>query len=143
VGQLTARGVFQPLTDEAGFLRTGDVGNLDRQGRIHLRGRMTAFLKVNGHRVNPFELEPALRALPGVQEAVVVGPPDPVSGQRIVACLEPQPGHTLADIAALTAFCRAQLAPYKVPHRFFVYEKLPRTPAGKPDRGRILKEMSS
>jgi acyl-CoA synthetase (AMP-forming)/AMP-acid ligase II len=141
-GQLTERGAWQPLADAAGLLATGDMGFADARGHLYVRGRKSAFLKVNGYRINPYELEEALRTLPGVQEAVVVGPPHPVSGQRIVACLEQGPGPRISEPPALLASCRELLAPYKHPHIFLVFDALPRTPAGKPDRTRILEEAS-
>jgi long-chain acyl-CoA synthetase len=143
IGQLLARGDWRPLADEAGFLHTGDAGYLDERGHLHLTGRLSSFLKVNGHRISPFELEAALRGHPSVQEAVVVGPPDPAQGQRIVACVEPAPGHRIEDTARLLEHCRAELVPYKVPNAFRIYAQLPRTPAGKPDRKLLLQESTS
>ncbi len=141
LGQLVERDRWEPLTDDSGYLHTGDLGCVDHQGRLHLRGRSSSFLKVNGQRISPFEIEIALGSAPGVHEAVVVGAPDPMSGQRIVACLEPRAGQALDDTTAVADYCRAELAPYKVPHRFIVYDRLPRTAAGKPDRAQLRKEM--
>jgi acyl-CoA synthetase (AMP-forming)/AMP-acid ligase II len=125
-----------PLLAEGGWLATGDLGVVDAQGRLHLRGRRAAFLKSAGHRVHPFEIEALLRANPAVQEAVVVGVPDPLLGERIVACLEPAPSSAIVE-AELRALCAANLAGYKLPHHYVVLDPLPRTPAGKPDRRAI------
>jgi acyl-CoA synthetase (AMP-forming)/AMP-acid ligase II len=142
IGRLVARGRFEPLCDADGFLSTGDLGCLDDQGMLHLRGRISTFLKSGGYRVNPFEIEALLREIPGVQEAVVVGVPDPLLGERLVACLEPSPGHTPPSQEALLAACHGQLALYKVPSRFVVMARLPRTQAGKPDRARVRDEVA-
>ncbi|MCC6672411.1 MAG: AMP-binding protein [Planctomycetes bacterium] len=142
IGQLVARDRCEPLTDDSGFLPTGDLGHVDAHGRIHLRGRITTFLKSGGHRVNPFEIEGVLREVPGVQEAVVVGVDDPVLGQRIVACVEPQPGHAAPGTEALQQACQERLSPHKIPHRFVVLPSLPRTHAGKPDRRQVLAQLS-
>lgn len=142
IGRLLARGDYEPLAGADGFLPTGDLGHLDSAGRLHLRGRLSAFLKSNGHRINPFEIEALLREIPGVHEAVVVGTPDALAGQRVVACIEPTPGRTPPTHEELLSACQGQLAPYKIPSRFVVVAELPRTPAGKPDRTRIQNETA-
>ncbi len=142
IARLVGRGVSEPMCGMDGYLATGDVGHVDPKGRLHLRGRLSAFLKCNGHRVNPFEIEALLREIDGVQEAIVVGVPDPVAGQRIVAWLEPAPGRRVPDAQAMQRACEAHLSPHKIPHRFVAVAALPRTPAGKPDRARIQNEIA-
>jgi acyl-CoA synthetase (AMP-forming)/AMP-acid ligase II len=134
IGQLLARGEWQPLVDARGFLSTGDLACLDDHGRLHLRGRLSAFIKYNGYRVNAFEIEAVLRAIDGVQEAVVVGAPNELTGERIVACLEPSPGKSVPARDALFVACQRELSGYKIPQEFRALDALPRTPAGKPDR---------
>ena len=129
------------LKDKHGWLHTGDLGCLDEMGRLHLSGRKSAFIKVNGFRVSAQEIELMLRSVEGVQEAIVLGVPDESSGQSIVAFIEPLPGHILPDSNELQELCRAELAPYKIPRRFLELEKLPRTAAGKPDRQKIMQEV--
>jgi acyl-CoA synthetase (AMP-forming)/AMP-acid ligase II len=124
-----------PLLDEDGWLATGDYARLDGGGRLRLEGRASSFVKIQGFRVSPFEIEALLRAAPGVRDAVVVGTPDRTRETRLVAFVEPD-GAAL-DPAALRAHCEAKLAAYKVPARFAVVPELPRTPAGKPDRPRL------
>lgn len=134
LGQLTDREQWAPLVAADGYLATGDLAHLDARRHLHLRGRLSAFIKYNGYRVNAFEIETVLRAIDGVQEAVAIGVPDDLTGERIVVCLEASPGRTLPPTAALLEVCRAQLSTYKVPQEFRAMEALPRTPAGKPDR---------
>ncbi|GBC60708.1 AMP-binding protein [Desulfonema ishimotonii] len=135
LGQLSEPGHWTPLANEAGFFATGDLGYMDEAGQLHLRGRISTFIKRNGFRVNPFEIEALLRDIPGIHEAVVVGIPDPLSGERIVACAEP--ASEVPDTPALMKICREHLSAYKIPQRFMAVEKLPRNPAGKPDRPAI------
>ena len=142
IGRLAARGHYEPLSDADGYLATGDLGHLDAKGRLHLRGRISTFLKSNGHRINPFEIEALLREVAGVHDAVVVGTPDPLAGQRIVACIEATPGHLAPTHEELLTACLGQLAAYKIPTRFVIVDQLPRTPAGKPDRTRIQEETA-
>ncbi|MBO6939329.1 MAG: acyl--CoA ligase [Deltaproteobacteria bacterium] len=118
-----------PLTSD-GWLRTGDVGHVDPRG-LHLRGRRTQFIKRQGHRIDPGEIEQVLVGHASVREAVVLGVTDPVQGQRIVALVEPV-GELAANV--LIRHCRARLTSYKVPQRIHLVDTIPRTPSGKPDR---------
>ena len=140
-GALVARGRCEPLVDGDGWFRTGDLGHVDREGRLHLGGRLSAFLKRNGFRINPAEIEAVLRAHSGVQEAVVVGVPDAVAGQRILAVVEPRQGAVAPEPKELVLFCRLHLSEFKVPQTCIV-ATLPRTPAGKPDRPRVMSQFA-
>jgi acyl-CoA synthetase (AMP-forming)/AMP-acid ligase II len=112
------------------WVHTGDVGVLDADGFLTLLGREDMMLKVMGHRVYPAEVEAALRACPDVVDAAVVGAPDPLTGQRIVAFAVPRtPGPDLA--ARLLAQLRERLPPYMVPAALELREDLPRTASGK------------
>jgi len=145
LGQLTSRNIWSPLLsgDSRNELRTGDCGYLDDLGRLYVRGRTTTFLKVNGYRISPFEIELALRSYPGVSDVVVVGPSDPVMGQKIVAAIEMHAGVAAPTELEYTRHCQAELAAHKRPHRYVWFEQLPRTHAGKPDRNRILREIEA
>ena len=133
--QLMAAGSLQPLTDAHGFLNTGDTVRRG-EARWILAGRESQFIKVNGHRISPFEIEEALRNIPSVAEASVTGVPDPVTGQRIVACVAAQPGVTLA-VDLLRKSCASQLSPYKIPQVFLLDFPVPKTAAGKVARARL------
>jgi acyl-CoA synthetase (AMP-forming)/AMP-acid ligase II len=134
--QLTADGPPQLLTDEQGYLNTGDTAIRRDDGHWLLAGRESQFIKVNGHRISPFEIEEVLRNLPGVAEAAVTGIPDPVTGQRIVACLVPRPEMTLS-VDALRRGCAGQLSPHKVPQAFLLDFPAPKTAAGKVARAKL------
>ncbi|TGK15679.1 long-chain fatty acid--CoA ligase [Leptospira fluminis] len=142
MGQLSDSGECFAITDDLGFLHTGDTGFLDANGNLRILGRKNSFLKVNGYRVSSLEIELILKSIPGVQEAVVVGVADDQSGQSIVACIEPIPGSLLPDSAEFDRLCRSEMSSYKIPKRFVMYENLPRTSAGKPDRERIYLEVN-
>jgi acyl-CoA synthetase (AMP-forming)/AMP-acid ligase II len=141
VGALVARGRCEPLVDRDGWFRTGDLGHVDRAGRLQLGGRLSTFLKRNGFRIDPAEVEAVLRAHSGVQEAVVVGVPDAVAGQRILAVVEPRQGAAVPEPQELVLHCRLQLSEFKVPQACIV-ATLPRTPAGKPDRPRVMSQFA-
>lgn len=137
-----ARPDAQPFQD--GWLRTGDLGRVDPTGRVWLLGRRSDMLLVGGFNVYPAEVEAALRQVPGVDEAVVVGLPDPDLGERPAAALI---GAAIPSTEALRAACKATLSAYKVPRTFITLSCLPRTSTGKIRRDAvrqlILKHGSS
>jgi O-succinylbenzoic acid--CoA ligase len=117
-----------------GWLRTGDLGELDGEGRLHVRGRRADTIVSGGENVAPAEVEAVLEAHPGVREAAVVGRPDPQWGEQVVAIVVAQPGGDASE-AALREHCARVLAPYKVPKLVeLAAEPLPRTASGKLQR---------
>lgn len=135
-------GRLEAVQDAQGFVDTGDLVRRDERGRLCLVGRESQFIKTNGYRVNPAEVEEVLRQAPGVREAVVVGLPDAVTGQRIVACLTLDESAELQPIS-LTTFCLARLSPYKVPQTFWSNVVVPMTHSGKPARQQLVDMLTS
>jgi O-succinylbenzoic acid--CoA ligase len=120
-----------------GWLRTGDAGRIDADGFLHVLDRRDDLIVSGGENVFPAEVEAVLAAHPGIAEAGVAGRPDPAWGAVPVASVVPRPGAPVLDDAELRAFCRARLAPYKVPTAFFVVASLPRTASGKLRRSEL------
>ncbi len=112
-----------------GWFRTGDIGVYDEQGYLHYLGRRKEMLKVRGMSVFPSEIETLICQHPAVQGAAVVGRPDQDKGQVPVAFVRLRPGVD-ASPAALQAWCREQMATYKVPEVRIVGE-WPMTSTGK------------
>jgi o-succinylbenzoate---CoA ligase len=119
-----------PLTHD-GFLRTGDAGFLDAEGRLHVSGRLDDRIITGGENVDPLEVEQALLALGGLRAACVFGVPDATWGQVVAAALVPEEG---ADRAALEGRMAAELAPHRRPRRLLWVDALPTTVSGKVDR---------
>jgi fatty-acyl-CoA synthase len=120
------------LRTAGGLLHTGDLGHLDGQGRLWLRGRVDHLIVTGGENLNPETLEARLRAWPYVQDCAVQGLPDAEYGQRLRAFVvldDP------ADLARFQADCRAQLPRAHRPREVHVVPALPRTDAGKLLRG--------
>jgi carbon monoxide dehydrogenase subunit G len=119
-----------------GWLHTGDSGELDPQGRLRVRDRRVDLIVSGGENVYPAEVEAALLRHPDVAEACVIGRPDPEWGQcveaHVVVCGEGRPAER-----ELVAFCRRELAGFKVPRSFVFAETLPRTSSGKLQRGTL------
>ncbi len=119
-----------------GWLRTGDLGDLDPAGRLRVVDRRDDLIVSGGENVAPAEVEAALASHPGVLEVGVVGAPDPEWDRIPVAYVVPRPGAAPTD-EELTAHVRLRLAPYKVPARFVRVAELPRSPSGKLLRRRL------
>ena len=116
--------------DGDGWLHTGDAGRLDAAGNLTITGRIKDMYICGGFNVYPAEVEQVLARLDGVAESAVIGVPDPRLGEVGQAFLVTRPGHVLAE-ADVLAFCREQLANYKVPRRVVFRAALPRNASGK------------
>jgi len=130
---LTA-GAFQPDFRGGGarIYRTGDVGAIDADGCLVLRGRQDEQIKIRGYRIEPLEIEFALGEVAGVHEAAVVAW-DSGGGSRLVAYVRPsaRPG---PSVTALRAHVAARLPAWMVPAVIVIVDSLPRTRTGKIDR---------
>jgi len=124
--------------DADGFFLTGDLGWCDEQGRLYYRGRLKEMIKSGGINVAPIEVEETLMRHPCVQSAFVVGVPHAKLDEVLAAIVIPRPG-ARCDAEALSAFCRQELAAYKVPtlFRFVSDGELPLTTTGKIQKSRL------
>lgn len=131
VGELVVRGpqIFQP--DPDGWLRTGDLGQLDDDGYLFLRGRQGDTIIRGGENIYPLEVERVLERHPGVGEAAVLGLADRRWGQVVRAVVVPADLDEPPEVASLVAHCKAALASFKVPVEWRFAEALPRNAAGK------------
>ncbi|MFC0865854.1 class I adenylate-forming enzyme family protein [Sphaerimonospora cavernae] len=121
-----------------GVYRSGDLGYLDDEGYLHLTGREREVIRTGGETVSPFEVESALRDLPGVVDVAVVGVPDERWGEVVCAVVVPAPGTAPPEVAAVRAHVAGRLAGFKQPRRVAVVPSIPRTPAtGQIQRSRI------
>lgn len=151
-GEITLRGptlMAGYLDDETqtaqrvrnGWIHTQDIGHVDTEGRIFLSGRTSDMIIRGGLNISPLEIEAVLSVHDAVLEAAVVGTPDPVLGQIVVACVVPAPAANRATIAAeLTAHCRQLLSAPKVPAQFHLFEALPRNAGGKVLRKQLARQ---
>jgi acyl-CoA synthetase (AMP-forming)/AMP-acid ligase II len=91
-------------------------------------------VNTGGEKVFPEEVEGALKSHPDVFDALVIGVPDQLLGQRVAALVQPREGRDL-DLAAVEAHLRGQIAGYKVPRSIWLAGSIGRTAAGKADYG--------
>jgi long-chain acyl-CoA synthetase len=129
------------LTDD-GWYRTGDLVDVDDEGYVHVRGRLSDVIIRAGANVSPAEVEAALIQHPQVGEAGVVGLPDPVNGEEVVAAVVARQGIDTIDVGELDAHCAAALAGYKRP-RIVVVDELPRNATGKLDRRELKARLTT
>jgi acyl-coenzyme A synthetase/AMP-(fatty) acid ligase len=108
---------------------SGDLFRTDAEGYLYFVARKDDIIKSRGEKVAPKEVENVLYAIEGVVEAAVVGAPDPVLGQAIVAFVVVQ-GRELTE-AEVLAHCRAHLEDFMVPRRVEFRKELPKTESGK------------
>jgi long-chain acyl-CoA synthetase len=126
--------------DAKGRLRTGDLGRIDEDGHLYLVGRSSEMIKSAGERIFPQEIEDVLHRFPGVGEVAVIGLPDEMLGERVVAYVIPKQGTTL-DGSALKQHCLAAMPFVRVPKQFVVVDALPQTASGKVSRSKLKEEV--
>ncbi len=126
---------------EAGWFRTGDIGLIDEDGFLHYLGRNKEMLKVKGMSVFPAEIETLLGHHPAVAGSAVLGRDDPQKGQVPVAFVLLAPGLEAGITSeSLTAWCRDNMATYKVPE-IRIVPRLPMTATGKVMKEELRKEL--
>jgi acyl-CoA synthetase (AMP-forming)/AMP-acid ligase II len=115
-------------TFRGGWLHTGDIGMMDKDGFFYLLDRKNDMLISGGFNVYPREVEEALMAFDGVLEAAVVGLPDDKWGERVHAVVTTR---APVDLEAMRNFARMRLASYKCPKTIEVWPELPKSAANK------------
>jgi acyl-CoA synthetase (AMP-forming)/AMP-acid ligase II len=123
-----------------GLLHTGDVGFVDPEGYLHVQDRHQSLILRGGANVYPAEVERIINEFPGIAASCVVGVPDDRLGSRVAAVIELEGTGPDLDVDALRAYCRANLAKYKVPEAFIV-RQLPRNAMGKVILGDVRRSV--
>jgi acyl-CoA synthetase (AMP-forming)/AMP-acid ligase II len=141
VGELTCRGpnVMKGYykdpegTAEAlrgGWLHTGDLARMDEEGFVYIVDRKKDMIISGGENIYPRELEEVLYRHPQIQDAAVVGIPDPLWGESVRAFVVVRKGASLTA-EEVVEYCKAHLASYKKPRSVVFVDSLPRNPSGK------------
>lgn len=112
-----------------GWLKTGDLGALDDEGFLYLKGRMKDIIKCAGERISATEIEDILLGHPMVSEAAVKGTADPILGEVVHAFVVPVDGSI--EERDLRAYCAKKLSHHKIPRRYTFVDELPKTATGK------------
>lgn len=127
-------------TFDNGWLRTGDLVRRDADGFYWFAGRVKQIIVRGGSNISPQEVEEALYHHPAVLEAGVIGMPDPLLGEKVVAFVALRDGLTASE-QELRELCRGRIADYKTPERIVFLPSLPKGLTGKVQR-RELKDLA-
>jgi O-succinylbenzoic acid--CoA ligase len=122
-----------PLDGE-GWFATGDAGDMDADGRLAIRGRLSDLIISGGENIWPAPVEAILIRHPGVAEVVVAGRPDREWGERVVAWVVPTSA-AAPTLDELRGLVKEHLAPWAAPRELVLVDSLPRTSIGKIRRG--------
>jgi len=132
-----AEATARAFTDD-GWLRPGDAGWIDDQGRLRVAGRLDDLINTGGEKVWPAEMEAVLQVHPGVAEVAIVGRPDPEWGQRVVAYVVPADPTAPPSLEALRDHVALSLPRHTAPRQLvLVPARLPRTASGKVRRAAL------
>lgn len=117
----------------SGWMTLGDVGRIDEEGYLTLTDRKSFMIISGGVNIYPQEIENRLIIHPKVADVAVIGAPDEVMGERVVAVIQRTDMNDDDDIlrTELEAWCREELSPVKIPRQFDFVDELPRHPTGK------------
>lgn len=127
----------EPITNN-GWFATGDLGYLDEDGFLYLKSRLSELIISGGENIYPREVEAEINQFPGIVETAVVGKSDSTWGAVPVAFLVTS---TKVDFSQLTAYLLTKLAKYKVPKKFILIDKLPKTHNGKLRRKQLQSQI--
>jgi len=126
--------------DAEGWMHTGDLATMDAEGYVNIVGRIKDMVIRGGENIYPREVEEFLYRLPQVQDVQVVGVPDQKYGEELCAWVIVRPGQSL-DEDAVRAFCKGQIAHYKVPRYIRFVTEFPMTVTGKIQKFKIRDAM--
>src|SRR6476660_2450523 len=116
--------------DAAGWMHTGDLATMDADGYCNIVGRIKDMVIRGGENVYPREVEEFLYRHPKIADVQVIGVPDAKYGEELMAWVTLREGES-ATPDELTAFCRGQIATYKIPRYWKVTADFPMTVTGK------------
>ncbi|HEX3786353.1 MAG TPA: AMP-binding protein [Pseudonocardiaceae bacterium] len=133
----------RPALDDAGWLRTGDLGQQDAAGFVRLAGRADDVINRGGEKIHPQEVENVLLAHPSVRSAAVVAAPHERLGQVAVAFVTARPDAAEDLAAALHHLCEQQLTRYKRPTQIEIIAALPTGPTGKVLRRALRADLAA
>lgn len=122
--------------DSAGWLHSGDLGTMDADGYLRITGRLKEMIIRGGENIYPREIEEVLFTHPKVAQVAVFGLPDKFYGEEIMAWIQLRAGQS-ADESEMRAFCRVNMAHFKVPKFIWFVDEFPTTVTGKVQKFRM------
>ncbi|MED4728517.1 AMP-binding protein [Aneurinibacillus migulanus] len=122
--------------DNEGWLHTGDLATVDEDGYYKITGRLKDMIIRGGENVYPREIEEFLYQHPKVLDVQVVGVPDEIYGEQILACIKVREQEELT-VEEIKEFCDGKIARYKIPHYIQIVDEYPMTASGKIQKFRL------
>jgi acyl-CoA synthetase (AMP-forming)/AMP-acid ligase II len=141
-GYLTPEGVNENVLDESGFFDTGDLGYIDRDGCLHLTGRVSTVIRRGAETIPVAALEDLITQHPRVLHAVVVGLPEPRLGEIPVACVQTRDGRPVELAEVVAMFERAGITKKFWPADVKLFTDWPLGATGKIDRRLIVARLT-
>ena len=134
-GDLVMKGYYKQPDKTAetiidGWLHTGDVGNIDAEGYLHITDRKKDMIISGGFNVYPSEVEQVIWSHPAVQDCAVIGVPDEKWGEAVKAVIELNPGQSVTA-EEIIALCKDKLGSVMAPKTVDIIATLPRSTVGK------------
>jgi len=126
--------------DGEGWIHTGDLGRLDEEGYLNIVGRLKDMVIRGGENLFPKEIEDFLYRHPKIQAVQVFGVPDEKFGEELCAWIVLKPGEQASE-TEIKAFCKGQIAHFKIPRYIRFVDELPLTVTGKPQKYRMREAM--
>ncbi|KAJ8384720.1 hypothetical protein AAFF_G00199260 [Aldrovandia affinis] len=122
------------------WYKTGDIASLDKFGYCRIEGRIKDMIIRGGENIYPAEIEQFLHTHPKVQEAQVVAVRDKRMGEEVCACIKLKEGQD-CTAEELKAFCKGQIAHFKIPHYVMFVQGFPLTVSGKVQKNKLREDM--
>ncbi|MDR9440122.1 MAG: AMP-binding protein, partial [Halomonas sp.] len=127
--------------DKAGWMHTGDLATMDDEGYVAIVGRIKDMIIRGGENIYPREIEDFLYTHPAISDVQVIGVPDEKYGEEVMAWVKLSEGESL-DEEALKAFCKGQIAHYKIPRYVKFVDDFPMTVTGKIQKFKMREEAT-
>lgn len=120
------------------WFHTGDVARVDAEGRLYFMYRMSERIRVKGEMVSAYEIEEAALTHPDIQDCAAIGIPGEFGEEDVKLFVVLKSGGNLSE-PALREYCAARMAKFMVPRHVAFIDEMPRTPTGKPEKGKLAR----
>lgn len=118
------------------WFQTGDIGRMDEEGRFYFMHRVSERIRVKGEMVSGYEVEEGVLTHPAIQDCAVIAVPGEMGEEDIKAFITFKDGQS-PSIEDVQSHCAARMAKFMVPKHVVVLDEMPRTPTGKPEKGKL------
>jgi acyl-CoA synthetase (AMP-forming)/AMP-acid ligase II len=125
-----------------GWFRSGDLGSIDTDGYLYVRGRIKEIINRGGEKISPGKIDAVLLSNPKVLEAASFGESDAFYGEKVQAAVILRPGMEATE-SELRDYCRAKLSAFEVPERIYMVADFPRTAKGSTDRHALALQFNA